>query len=160
LPNQPTKAVLLPVPNDSRESFRIRSVRLRIPNSVAVTMFTTPIVIASAKVGYTPLPITMVFNKAAGAYTLNGSVRFMVNIPTSGALCAISCVGNLDQAAAVAGIAFGPGNGASQMYAELSPWPHYTSASVLQLSTSVANLSGAGGDIDVTVYFRYWKMTV
>lgn len=147
----PSNVVLLPA---QKRSPTIYVVRFKLPAAVVNTLFTTPVTVVPARPGYTPIPLLMVGRKAAGAYVLGAAVNFDIRWNGAGGqLIRATLAGWLDNAAARVELDIGPGTGAG-LYSSLGATNAGNGANLGVLITG-GNTSGAGGELDIELEYRY-----
>lgn len=130
--------------------------RVSVPTSRAITLFSSPLTIQLRSSGFVPIVIMFHVRKETGAYTLNGSTALQIkwiNPPLGNEISHIGSVGFLDNASALTSLSFGPGGSGTFLFSLLGVVDTVAGAD-FALSSTIANLSGSGGNLDITIAYN------
>ena len=138
-------------------------VKLYVPSSQLLTLFTTAVTLVTGQSGIFYIPRAVHFSKEAGtAYTLNASTAIGVYHTNVAGLAVgtVNPVGFMDQAGALSAFAEAPN-------ALTVPFGSFTAAQItsangasLVIANAVANMTVGTGGLFVTCIYEQWPMVV
>lgn len=129
---------------------------MAVPTATVQNMFSSPFQVVAGIPGRQIIPQFLHARKLSGAYTLNGSTIFQITHGVGGGVgLAAATTGFMDNASDVTAFSFGPGNtvGLYTNYGVINGAGSSIGVGLF-VTNNVANLTGSGGALEVTVYFR------